>query len=70
MPAAAVLMSRRTECRKCGKPLQTDQNWKPLSCITLLVGPILVVVFRRSVLSAKYMNIMGFLLKMAKERLI
>jgi hypothetical protein len=41
IPAAAVLMSQRKECRRCGKPLQIDQNWKSIVVYHLTRGTYL-----------------------------
>ena len=41
IPAAAVLMSPRTDCRKCKKALQIDQNWKPIVMYHLTRGTYL-----------------------------
>ncbi len=41
IPAPAVLMSRRTECRKCKKGLHIDQNWKPIVVYHLTRGTYL-----------------------------
>jgi hypothetical protein len=60
VPAAAVLMSERTECRRCGKSLHIDQNWKPIVVYHLTRGTYLGCRISKSCSNCKIYEHYGF----------
>ena len=60
VPAAAVLMSPRTECRKCKKSLRIDQNSKPIFVYHLTRGTYLGCRISRKCSNCKIYEHYGF----------